>query len=329
MKPSELNDTPLPTASVRDERTVDWAQAETGEAFRISGDPPTPALTLPDKAKLAELVDAEQRAQIKLSEISGMLKFADFHRKLVTVTEIKVLAELKDSGKYKGLKVLDQNEKVVTVTTWESLCKALGRSREIVDQDIANLNSLGESFFETSQRLKLGYRDLRKLRTLPEDTKKAIIQQVEVNLDDKDEIVSLIDDLAAKHAREKQDWAKERADLEKRADRSEARVNAAVEVETKALTKERDQLVRERDALAAQVEEPDWARTKAYAERMKTLAAECQREAATLLKTLPRDQEMPDALRFEIQTALYVAFTAVESTWIHWQNQQPETGHED
>ncbi|MEB3466831.1 hypothetical protein ROZ63_10865, partial [Pasteurella multocida] len=100
-------------------------------------------------------------------EMLGMVKMSDFTRKLVTVSHIKVLAEFKQSKKYKELDIQDVDGNWLHVTKWEEFCNALGYSREKIDADILNLSTFGETFLETSQRLGLGYRDLRKLRKLP------------------------------------------------------------------------------------------------------------------------------------------------------------------
>ena len=57
----------------------------------------------------------------------------------------------------------------VTVTTFSEFCECLGMSYEKVNLDIQNLSALGEDFLVTSKRLGLGYRELSKLRKLPED----------------------------------------------------------------------------------------------------------------------------------------------------------------
>jgi len=137
-------------------------------------------------------------------EMLGMVKMSDFTRKLVTVSHIKVLAEFKESKKYKGLDIQDINGNWLHVTKWEEFCNALGYSREKIDTDILNLSTFGETFLETSQRLGLGYRDLRKLRKLPEDARAEIVDAEFSESADKEELLEKIEELTAKHAQEKQ-----------------------------------------------------------------------------------------------------------------------------
>ena len=162
---------------------------------------------------LSSTLNAITTGQLLLSEKVGALKATDFIKKLVTVTEIKMLAEIKESKEYKDLRVFDSEGKVVTVTSWEQFCKSLGHSREKVDQDILNLSVFGEAFLETSQRMGIGYRDLRKLRQIPEEERDVIINGEAVQAEDKDSLIELIEDMSVKHAKVKDKLERQVKDL--------------------------------------------------------------------------------------------------------------------
>lgn len=136
-------------------------------------------------------------------EMLGMVRMSDFHRKLVTCHHIKILSEFKEAKKYKDLDVLDNSGNWRRVTTWDDFCNALGFSREKIDEDIRNLNVLGENFLETSQRLGLGYREMRKLRQLPEEARAEIVDADYSEATDKEDLIEKIEDLTAKFAKEK------------------------------------------------------------------------------------------------------------------------------
>lgn len=154
------------------------------------------AVALAAKAMTQEMADAY--------EMLGMIKMSDFHRKLTTCQHIKVLAEFKEAKKYKGLEMLDTSGNRRQVSTWDDFCNALGFSRQKIDEDITNLYKLGEDFLETSQRLGLGYREMRKLRQLPEEARAEIIDADYSEATDKEELLEKIEDLTAKHAKEKE-----------------------------------------------------------------------------------------------------------------------------
>lgn len=159
-----------------------------------------------EQAQQATAMSANHMTQDKAQayEMLGMVKMSDFTRKLVTVSHIKVLAEFKETKKYKGLDIQDTKGNWLHVTKWEDFCNALGYSREKIDMDILNLSAFGEDFLETSQRLGLGYREMRKLRQLPEEARAEIVDADYSDTTDKEELIEKIEDLTAQHAKEKE-----------------------------------------------------------------------------------------------------------------------------
>lgn len=166
-----------------------------------------------EQNQLAQIEQSVLVEQIQLSEKLGAIKATNFIKKLVTVTEIKLIAEIKETKQYKGLKVIDASGKVVTVTTWDQFCKYIGMSCEKVDEDIRNLGIFGEDFLETSQRIGLGYRDLRKLRKLDEADRAVIINGESVKAEDRESLIDLIEEMSAKHSKDKEQLSKQVEDL--------------------------------------------------------------------------------------------------------------------
>ena len=154
------------------------------------------AMVLASQAMTQDLAEAH--------EVMGMVKAFSFVQKLATVATLKTLAEIKETKKYKGLSYIDQEGKLATVATWEDYCKACGSSARKIDTDLQNLNTFGEEFFETSQRLGLGYREMRKLRQLPEEARAEIVDADYSDTTDKEELIEKIEDLTTQHAKEKE-----------------------------------------------------------------------------------------------------------------------------
>lgn len=134
----------------------------------------------------------------------GMIKAFGFMEKLLTVSNLKVLSEIKNSKKYKGLSYVNNDGSVLTVSTWEEFCGACNLSHKHVDENLRNLSSLGEDFLEISQRLGLGYREMRKLRQLSEAARAEIVDADYSEATDKEDLIEKIEDLTAKHAKEKE-----------------------------------------------------------------------------------------------------------------------------
>jgi seryl-tRNA synthetase len=61
----------------------------------------------------------------------------------------------------------------------------------------------GEDFLETSQRMGLGYRDLRKLRKLDDADREVIIEGEAVKAEDRESLIDLIEEMSAKHRKQK------------------------------------------------------------------------------------------------------------------------------
>ena len=170
-----------------------------------------------DQNQLAQLQQSISVEQIQFSEKLGMLKATSLFKKLLTVSEIKFLAEIKESKQYKGLSVIGENGELLTVSTWADFCSGLGKSHQHVDEEIRNLGAFGEDFLETSQRMSLGYRDLRKLRKLDDADREVIINGESVKTEDRESLIDLIEEMSAKHRKEKD--ALESANKELKADK--------------------------------------------------------------------------------------------------------------
>jgi len=145
----------------------------------------------------------------------GQIEAFDFINKLTTVSSLKILQKIKETKSFKGLTYNDQNGDLLTVSSWDEFCThKLHTPRVTIDNRLINLNQLGEEFFEASQKIGLGYRELRKLRQLPADQQQLVIENEAVELGDKDALRELIDDLNAKHLQELKAAKGEKAELE-------------------------------------------------------------------------------------------------------------------
>lgn len=102
------------------------------------------------------------------------------------------------------LNYIDKDGQPATVANFEDFCTACGFSPRKVYEDLQNLNYFGEEFMETSQRLGLGYREMRKLRQLPEEARAEIVDADYSDTTDKEELIEKIEDLTAQHAKEKE-----------------------------------------------------------------------------------------------------------------------------
>lgn len=166
----------------------------------------------------------EERALIEGAEKSELARYSDDRdlvnrllgqaeaygsiAKLATVVSLSKLDHVKKSKIYRALKgksaVAPDGTEIPDVGTWAGFCRLLGTTASKVDEDLSNLRVFGEEAMQSLQAVGAGYRELRKLRQLPEEERELIIQGEAVKIEDKDALVELIEDMAARHAKEKE-----------------------------------------------------------------------------------------------------------------------------
>lgn len=144
-------------------------------------------------------------------------------QKLVTVTDLVDLQNIKESKSYKNFLHKNDNGTLVMLTSWAEYCEAIeGRSHITIDLDLKNLKELGPELFESMRNIGLGPSTMRSIRQLPED-KQALIQQA-IDTTDKDDLAELIDSLVTKHIKEKETRD---AKIQEQADSIEAKDSVA------------------------------------------------------------------------------------------------------
>ena len=147
-----------------------------------------------------EILSSKQNVLMQIGQIQAF----DFMSKLTTVGSLKTIERIKESKEYKGLTYDDADGKLTTVGSWDDFCRhVLHSSKSTIDEKLIMLNAFGEEFYEASQNIGLGVRELRKLRQLPSDEQATIIDSEAVELGDKEAIKELIEDLTADHKKEK------------------------------------------------------------------------------------------------------------------------------
>ena len=187
----------------------------------------------------AAILDAKQVLESKQDVLVAIGQVQAFNnmRKYVTVTEILVYRKIKESKQYKGLIAQDSDGNSVTVTDLKDVCRYFfNSSYEQMNDDLKNLETFGQDFLESSKKMELGYRELRKLRQLPEKQRLAVINSEEVDLADKSAVKELIEDLVLQHNQEKKELKAELKDSQQSLQAS--RDNAASKQEQLDLMKE-------------------------------------------------------------------------------------------
>ncbi|MBE0598316.1 MAG: hypothetical protein IH614_13695 [Desulfuromonadales bacterium] len=90
----------------------------------------------------------------------GRIQAAKMFAKFGNVSELMWVNDVKETKIYKDVPGLE---------TWERFCNSLGYTAKHIDDQLKNLNTFGAAFLETVSDLRVGHRELRKLRQLTHD----------------------------------------------------------------------------------------------------------------------------------------------------------------
>ncbi len=115
------------------------------------------------EAELAEIksVQADREKRIaQAHQFIGRIQAAKMFTKFGNVSELMWIKDVKESELYRYLP---------GVETWEKFCNTLGYTSRHINEQLNNLQAFGADFMETVSDLRVGYRDLRKLRQLTHD----------------------------------------------------------------------------------------------------------------------------------------------------------------
>jgi hypothetical protein len=143
----------------------------------------------------------------------GRIEAARFYE---TVSE-KVIAEtavlLKEGKKYKGLPYQDEHGNTKHVSHFDEFCEAfLGKTARRIQQLMQNYHLLGPNLYEQSERIGLKQRDYNALKALPAEDQEIVKQAIEA--EDRSRVIDLMQEMAVKHAKEKEAFTKRVADAE-------------------------------------------------------------------------------------------------------------------
>ncbi len=154
------------------------------------------------------LANAAVMANFEVIKAIGRIEAAQFMETVSTKMIVETALNIRDSKKYKGLPYIGDSGKTEIISTFDEYCeKYLGKTGRRVRDLINNYNQIGPELFEQAERLGFRQRDYNALKALPADDRLIIAQAIEA--EDLDKALDLMQQLAAKHQREKEATEKE------------------------------------------------------------------------------------------------------------------------
>jgi hypothetical protein len=265
----------------------------------LTGEIDLVAANAPDAKAERELMEIkagfsedQRRVTHLMGQRAGRKQMTSAIQKLLMISDLVDLKSIKESKQYKGYDYIDENGNCQQISTFDDFCTHVeGRSRQSVDLDLANLNQLGEGFFDAMRKIGIGPATMRDYRKLPDDEKQALLEVAQNG--DKDSFVELVSTLITKHQREKETTAKQ---LTKLADDLDAQRKESAE-----LIKAKDDVIKGKSEFASQLEEKLAIALNKKADTSE--AAQDTRIADARLEL----QEVANQVKIDIMTDLRVA----------------------
>jgi hypothetical protein len=188
-------------------------------------------------ATVSELVGSSNLAGRDLvNQIVGQAQALQASSELLRTGAVSKHAMVKENKLYQQLAGVLNPHGAELKGTWEEYCSLLGRSVDMVDRDIANLQAFGEEALDAMIRAGIGYRDLKQFRRLPADQQSALIEAAKSG--DKESFVDFAETLIAKHQREKEAASRSIDTLTDKVAMVQGKLNDQVEI-NQGLTKKR------------------------------------------------------------------------------------------
>lgn len=142
----------------------------------------------------------------------GRIEMANFYATVSEKALVESYINIKKSKSYKGLPYKKESGEVATVATLQDFCEVfLKKSYRRCEELAANYNLLGADLYEQAEKIGFRQRDYNALKALPADDKILIAQAIEE--ESLDRALDLMQEMAAKHQREKAANHKQLADL--------------------------------------------------------------------------------------------------------------------
>jgi L-fucose isomerase-like protein len=125
---------------------------------------------------------------------------------------IQVFQKVKKKKAYKNIPIIDENGKVRPSQNLDEFCKVkLGKSYRRLQELSGNMEMLGTDLYESAERIGFRAKDYRALKALPPEEQEVV--KTALASDSKDEVVDILQDMAARHQAEKEAAKKEVDDL--------------------------------------------------------------------------------------------------------------------
>lgn len=153
--------------------------------------------------------NSEKGDVLELGKLLGRLETAEFFGNISEVTTLAAYENIKKSKAWKNFSDKNGN----AFPNVDEFCRAkLGYSSRRLEQLVSNRALIGQEAFEQAERMGLRQVDYNAIKTLPAPDQELVRRAVE-DATSRDEVLDLLQELAARHAKEKEVLTAKVADL--------------------------------------------------------------------------------------------------------------------
>lgn len=169
----------------------------------------------------------------------GRIEAAVFYATVSDSLLAQTFQKIKKNKSYKNIPYVDANGKARRIASLDEFCEVkLGKSARRMQELSQNLNALGPDLYESAERIGFRTKDYRALKALPAE-EQAVVKQALAS-ESKDEVLGILEDLAARHHAEREAAKKEAAELKADLDARDQ----LLETKTKSLDKTQMELAK-------------------------------------------------------------------------------------
>lgn len=200
---------------------------------------------LPEAINTAALIAQAEQNGVEAGKLIGRIEALHFSATVAEKAIVETAIFARDGKKYKGLSYYDENQNLRHVADFEEFCRIfLKLSYRRVHELMTNYHVLGPELFDQAQALGLKQRDFNAIKALP-PTDQEILKEA-VAAGERDQLIALLEEMAARHGSEK---AAAKAEAEKLQRQIDEHRNAA-EASARILRQKNDKI----DDLARQLD---------------------------------------------------------------------------
>lgn len=173
------------------------------------------------EARAAELVDMQNQGALadtallaygETYKALGRIEGMDFLRRVGDIAIAQTFVEVRESKNYKGLPYKDADGNLRHVEDFDEFCREFfGKSYTRCYELSKNLHLLGPDLYESAERIGFKARDYAALKALPESEQEVVKQALAA--ESKDQVLEILQDLAARHQSERAAAKKQTEDL--------------------------------------------------------------------------------------------------------------------